>query len=107
MIGIEPHFAAISTARPFLQVAIVPTAADGLATCRFAVGRVLVVFGIVLDVVMNAILFVAEYIIVVSNTLQQVDRFLAFVPRLLGELDAARRCKSCYLILHSTDAMMD
>ena len=33
IIRIEPHLATVGAARPFLQVAIVPGAADGLIAC--------------------------------------------------------------------------
>ena len=67
----------------------------------------LVVLGIVLDLAMDIILFVVEYIVVIGNTLQQVDRFLAVIPGRLRELDAACRSKGCNLVLHFPDAMVD
>ena len=62
---------------------------------------------IVLDVVMNAILFVAEHVIAIGNTLQQVDGFLTVVPRRFGELNTTRGSKGGNLVLHSPNAMVD
>ena len=39
--------------------------------------------GIVQDVIMNAVLFIAKHIVVIGNHLQQIDRLRAVIPRLL------------------------
>ena len=107
IIGVQPDFAAIWSARPFFEITIEPAAADGLVTHGLAVLRMFIMLGIVLYVGMYAILFVAEDIIPVCNTFQQIDGFLAFAPGLFGKLNTARGCKGCNLVLHIGNAMVD
>ena len=107
MIGVEPYFAAIGTTCPFFKVSFVPTGADRLVAVNLGVFGMLVVLGIVLNVGMNAILFIAEHIVVIGDALQQVDGLFAAIPGLLGELDATRWSKGRNLVLHLGDAMVD
>ena len=99
----EPHLAAVRTARPFFQVAVIPAGPiDGLR-----VVGVLVVLSVVLYVGVYAILLVAERAVVVGDTLQQVHGLLTIVPGFLRELYAAGGCEGRNLILHVGYAMVD
>ena len=80
IISVEPHLTAIDAASPFLQVAIIPAAADGLIAGGLGVRGVLVVLGIILYIGMDTIFLVAKDIVAIGNALQQVDRLLAVVP---------------------------
>ena len=83
VIRIQPHLTAVGATRPFLQITVIPAAADRLVTCRLRVVRVLVVFRVVLDICMNTILLIAEYIVAVGYALQQIHRLTTVVPRRL------------------------
>ena len=107
VIRVEPYLATFGTAGPFLHVTILPCAIEWLKAYRLRIASVTVMQGIVLDIRMDAILFIAKDIVTIGNTFQQVNRLVAVIPRLLRELDTTGRSKSRYLVLHVGNTMVD
>ena len=107
VIAVEPYLTTIGTTCPFLQVAIAPRGTHGFVAYLPAILRVLVVLGIVLYVIMDVILLIAEHVVAIGDTLQHVHGFGAIVPRRLRELDTASGCKGRNLALHIAYAVVN
>ena len=70
VIGVEPHFATVRSASPFFEVSVLPGPTERFETYCLRILGMLVVCSIALDVVMYAILLVAENIVTIGNALQ-------------------------------------
>ena len=106
VVGEKFHHASVRSSAPYFLHSVVPDIRYGLVAAGLLVVGVFVHLGHVLHVAVDVVVVIVEHIISVRVAVDEVDRLLACVPRLLAELNAARRCKSRDLVLHVGHAVV-